>query len=149
MKTTYTFLLYHNSYNVICLSRAVSAPNLIHNCVWCASIISVNNKRTKLWVNYRKYLLLLHETQYHSNLTPWLIESKMYSDVTSKVRSKKNAPSIIVAAKVDVLLKRVLYNFPPIPAILSQPRAGTGNKYGIQIHTLLSWIFPSISFTLN
>jgi len=79
-------------------------------------------------VNYRKYLLLSHETQYHSNLTPRLIESKMYSDVTSNVRSKKNAPSIIVAAKVDVLLKRELYNFPGIPAIFPQPRAGTGNR---------------------
>jgi len=51
----------------------------------------------------------------------------MYSDVTSKARSKKNAPSIIVAANVDVLLNRGLYNLPATAAIFLQPRAGTGN----------------------
>lgn len=54
----------------------------------------------------------------HISLTPRLIDSKRYSDVTSKVRSKKNAPTIIVAAKVEVLLKRALYTLPAIPAIL-------------------------------
>jgi hypothetical protein len=44
----------------------------------------------------------------HGNLTPRLIESNMYSDVTSNVRSKKNAPNSIAAAKVEVLLKRLL-----------------------------------------
>jgi hypothetical protein len=58
----------------------------------------------------------LKHIQYHGNLTPRLIDSNIYSDVTSKVRSKKNAPNSIVAAKVEVLLKRLLYTF-PTPAI--------------------------------
>lgn len=58
------------------------------------------------------------ETQCQRSLTPRLIDSKMYSDVTSNVRSNKNAPTITVAAKVEVLLKIVLYTFPAIPAIL-------------------------------
>jgi hypothetical protein len=58
------------------------------------------------------------EIQGHANLTPRLIDSNMYSDVISNVRSKKNAPNSIVAAKVEVLLKRLLYTFPTAPAIL-------------------------------
>jgi hypothetical protein len=60
----------------------------------------------------------LKQTQCHGNLTPRLIDSNMYSDVTSNVRSKKNAPNSIVAAKVEVLLKRLLYTLLTPPAIL-------------------------------
>ena len=52
-------------------------------------------------------------------LTPLFIDSKIYSDVTSKVRSKKNAPRKIVAANVDVLLKTALYKA-PAPAIFAK-----------------------------
>jgi hypothetical protein len=92
-----------------------------HNCVWCASTTSVNKKWE--WIAIKKEETShLKQIQYHENLTPRLIDSNIYSDVTSNVRSKKNAPNSIVAAKVEVLLKILLYTFPTIPAIFNCSR---------------------------
>jgi hypothetical protein len=71
---------------------------------------------------------IFKQIQSHGNLTPRLIDSNMYSDVTSNVRSKKNAPNSIVAAKVEVLLKRLLYTLPTIPAILLTHRAHRSSR---------------------